>query len=359
MNSWPLADGFHSKKLAFEFRRQYVNDYKLYHHDRHTVGKVFSLRIQLRKVQRETFSDALPTLSWVKEVEGCESKEKADRSRPVEQLRRSFFRESTACLLAVICCIHSAPFRVTIAMQWATSRSRPMFVDRNHGHHILTIGFTAYWSVEEGCTKSVCMCQSVRVWGRPGRIYLHAPRGAWVFSSFVFLLCLFSALVRTAGCLRSPSPSSICACRGIARLVLLLLFSSYSYSVLLFFVLVSSWKDCACRGKLSSSNKLDCRIVLVTNLVGQPLAGVTFWRSGQACIYMQERVPAHAPLYLHVLGSPAIPNKPAVTLPAHPATPWQEVVQLVEFPPAKVLTSVGHWHCRPTPACTTLIAANK
>ena len=58
------------------------------------------------------------------------------------------------------------------------------------------------------------MCQCVWVRGRPGRIYLRAPRGAWVFrlrlSSFVFLFCLFSVLVRTAGCL-SPSPSVVLA----------------------------------------------------------------------------------------------------------------------------------------------------
>ena len=57
----------------------------------------------------------------------------------------------------------------------------------------------------------VCKCQRVWVRGRPGRIYLRAPRGAWVFrlrlSSFVFL---FSTLVLTAGCL-SHSPSLVLA----------------------------------------------------------------------------------------------------------------------------------------------------
>ena len=42
-------DGFHSKKLAFEIKRQYLNNYTLYHNDRHTVGKVFLLRIQSQK----------------------------------------------------------------------------------------------------------------------------------------------------------------------------------------------------------------------------------------------------------------------------------------------------------------------
>ena len=47
---------------------------------------------------------------------------------------------------------------------------------------------------------------------RPAWPYLRAPRGAWVFSSssFVFLFCLSSVLVRTAGCL-SPSPSLVLA----------------------------------------------------------------------------------------------------------------------------------------------------
>ena len=45
--------------------------------------------------------------------------------------------------------------------------------------------------------------------GRP--YYVYAPRGACVFRlSFIFLLCLFSALVRTSGCL-PPSPSFVLA----------------------------------------------------------------------------------------------------------------------------------------------------
>ena len=100
-----LYGGFYSKRLAFKLKRQYLNDYRIYHHDRHTVGKVFSLRIQSHKVQRKTFSNTNATSSWVKEVEGWEPKKKADRSWPVEQLRSSFFRESTACLLGVICCM--------------------------------------------------------------------------------------------------------------------------------------------------------------------------------------------------------------------------------------------------------------
>ena len=51
------------------------------------------------------------------------------------------------------------------------------------------------------------ICQSVWVRGRPGRIYC-AHRV--VLGSFVFLFCLFSTLVRTAGCL-SPSPSLVLA----------------------------------------------------------------------------------------------------------------------------------------------------
>ena len=44
--------------LAFALKEQYLKNYKRYHHVRHTVGKVFSLRIQQRKVLRKTFSNA-------------------------------------------------------------------------------------------------------------------------------------------------------------------------------------------------------------------------------------------------------------------------------------------------------------
>ena len=44
--------------LAFALKVQYLNNYKRYHHVKHTVGKVFSLRIQRRKVLRKTFSNA-------------------------------------------------------------------------------------------------------------------------------------------------------------------------------------------------------------------------------------------------------------------------------------------------------------
>ena len=43
--------------LAFALKEQYLNNYKRYHHVGHTVGKVFSLRIQRRKVLRKTFSN--------------------------------------------------------------------------------------------------------------------------------------------------------------------------------------------------------------------------------------------------------------------------------------------------------------
>ena len=61
-----FKDGFHCNKLAFKLKRQYLNDYKLYHHDRHTVGNVFSLRIQSRTVQRKTFSILLTIILIVK-----------------------------------------------------------------------------------------------------------------------------------------------------------------------------------------------------------------------------------------------------------------------------------------------------
>ena len=44
--------------LAFALKEQYLNNYKRYHHVRHTVGKVFSLHIQRRNVLRKTFSNA-------------------------------------------------------------------------------------------------------------------------------------------------------------------------------------------------------------------------------------------------------------------------------------------------------------
>ena len=81
--------------------------------------------------------------------------------------------------------------------------------------YALIITVTVY-DVQPGAVKLVlCGCQSVWVRGRPGRIYLRAPRGACFFFrlrllSFVFLFCLFSTLVRTAGCL-SPSPSLVLA----------------------------------------------------------------------------------------------------------------------------------------------------
>ena len=106
--------------------------------------------------------------------------------------------------------------------------------------------------------------------GRPGRINFMCTHRV-VLASFVFLLCLFSALVRTAGCL-SPSPSLVLA---EALHVGFFFFSSLVIHILLLLSsCVSSWKDCACRGKLSSSDTWHCFSVL-TNLVGPPLAGVT------------------------------------------------------------------------------------
>ena len=76
-------------------------------------------------------------------------------------------------------------------------------------------------------------CQSDRVRGRSGRIMCtHRV----VLATFVFLLCLFSALVRTAGCL-SLSPSFVLA-KALHVGFFLLLFSSYSYSASFVFVRV-------------------------------------------------------------------------------------------------------------------------
>ena len=90
-------------------------------------------------------------------------------------------------------------------------------------------------------------------------------------SSFVFLLCLFSALLRTAGCL-SLSPSFVLA----KALHVGFFFSSFLviHILLLLSSCLSSCLDCACRGKLSSSDTWHCLSVL-TNLVGSQLAGVT------------------------------------------------------------------------------------
>ena len=57
----PLSTDFQlleGSSLAFAPKEQYLNNYKRYHHVRHTVGKVFSLRIQRRTVLRKTFSNA-------------------------------------------------------------------------------------------------------------------------------------------------------------------------------------------------------------------------------------------------------------------------------------------------------------
>ena len=42
----PISQLLENMKLAFALKEQYLNNYKRYHHDRHTVGKVFSLRIR-------------------------------------------------------------------------------------------------------------------------------------------------------------------------------------------------------------------------------------------------------------------------------------------------------------------------
>ena len=101
-----------------------------------------------------------------------------------------------------------------------------------------------------------------------------------VVVSFVFLLCLFFALVRTARCL-SLSPSFVLAeALHVGLLLFFFFFFFFFFSSLVIHVLLllssclSCWKDCACRGKLSSSDTWHCLSVL-TNLVGPPLAGVT------------------------------------------------------------------------------------
>ena len=46
----PISQLLEDLKLAFALKEQYLNNYKRYHQDRHTVGKVFSLRIRWWKV---------------------------------------------------------------------------------------------------------------------------------------------------------------------------------------------------------------------------------------------------------------------------------------------------------------------
>ena len=46
----PISQLLENLKLAFALKEQYLNNYKRYHHNRHTVGKVFSLRIRWWKV---------------------------------------------------------------------------------------------------------------------------------------------------------------------------------------------------------------------------------------------------------------------------------------------------------------------
>ena len=46
----PNSQLLENVKLAFALKGQYLNNYKHYHHDRHTIGKVFSLPIRWWKV---------------------------------------------------------------------------------------------------------------------------------------------------------------------------------------------------------------------------------------------------------------------------------------------------------------------
>ena len=46
----PIFQLFEGSTWAFAFKVKYLNNYKRYHHDRHIVGKVFSLCIRRQKV---------------------------------------------------------------------------------------------------------------------------------------------------------------------------------------------------------------------------------------------------------------------------------------------------------------------
>ena len=133
---------------------------------------------------------------------------------------------------------------------------------------------------------------------RPGWPYLFA-RDAWCFrlsSLHLLCSCLFSLLVRTAGCL-SLSPSLALA---EALHVGFFFFSSLVIHIPL--LLSSWWNYCACRGKLSSSDTWRCLSVF-TNLVGPPLAVTTTY----FVLSLQDEVSAKE-VTIHTVALPVTPR---------------------------------------------------
>ena len=51
----PIFQLLEGSNLAFALKEQYINNYKRYHHDRHTIGKVFSFRIRWQKFNAKPF----------------------------------------------------------------------------------------------------------------------------------------------------------------------------------------------------------------------------------------------------------------------------------------------------------------
>ena len=137
---------------------------------------------------------------------------------------------------------------------------------------LLSLPFVFFSRLED--VASWLAGSNVRVSGFEAELAVFMCTHRVVLASFVFHLlssCLFSALVRTAGCL-SPSPSLVPA---EALHVGSFFFSSLIIHIpLLLSSCLSCWNGCACRGKLSSSDTWHCLSVL-TNLVRPALAVMT------------------------------------------------------------------------------------
>ena len=112
-NAW-----FHvcSSHLTFVFR-----NYWAYHNAKHTIGKVFSARIRSRKKQRKrtpNVRDIGPNAGALEfDLFSAKFSTNFDRSWPPEQLRSSFFLESTAAIFAVIAARSWSHFCVAMAMK--------------------------------------------------------------------------------------------------------------------------------------------------------------------------------------------------------------------------------------------------
>ena len=136
-----------------------------------------------------------------------------------------------------------------------------------------------------------------------------------VLGSFVFRLsslhllfsCLFSVLVRTAGCL-SPSPSLAlveASCHVVG-----FFFSSLAIHSALALLSLCFEKDCACRGKLWN---WDCLSDL-TNWVGPPLAGATLTKSARWATHSSSVQSAAAVQHLNRRSASELPPEHAFSV---------------------------------------------